>query len=98
MTGPATRSVVFIHGLWLHATSWQPWVELFRAEGYAPVAPGWPGDPATVEEARAHPDALADHGIDEVVAHYAALIGQLPDKPVLVGHSFGGMIAQRLLG
>ena len=55
MTGAATaRPVVFIHGLWLHAASWQPWVELFRAEGYSPVAPGWPGDPGTVEDARAH--------------------------------------------
>ena len=99
MTGPAaSRTVVFIHGLWLHATSWQPWLELFRTEGYEPVAPGWPGDPATVEEARAHADALADHGIDEVVEHYAALIGQLPEKPILIGHSFGGLIAQRLLG
>lgn len=99
MTEPAaSRTVVFIHGLWLHADSWQPWVELFRAEGYDPIAPGWPGDPATVEKARAHADDLADHGIDEVVEHYAALIGPLSDKPILVGHSFGGMIAQRLLG
>jgi pimeloyl-ACP methyl ester carboxylesterase len=94
----ASRTVVFIHGLWLHADSWRPWVELFREEGYDPVAPGWPGDPATVDEARAHADDLADHGIDEVVEHYAALIGQLPDRPILIGHSFGGMIAQRLLG
>lgn len=99
MTEPAaSRTVVFIHGLWLHADSWRSWVELFRAEGYDPVAPGWPGDPATVDEARAHEDDLADHGIDEVVEHYAGLIRQLPDKPVLIGHSFGGMIAQRLLG
>ena len=41
--------VVFIHGLWLHATSWAPWVELFSQAGYDPVAPGWPGDPDTVE-------------------------------------------------
>jgi pimeloyl-ACP methyl ester carboxylesterase len=90
--------VVFIHGLWLHATSWGPWVELFRDAGYEPIAPGWPGDPDTVEAARANPDALADHGIDEVTGHYAQIIDQLPTAPVLVGHSFGGMIAQKLLG
>ncbi|MEV0567537.1 alpha/beta fold hydrolase [Dactylosporangium sp. NPDC050588] len=90
--------VVFIHGLWLHASSWQPWVELFRAEGYAPVAPGWPGEPGTVAEAREHPEAVADHGIDDVVEHYAKVIAGLPAKPILIGHSFGGMIAQKLLG
>jgi pimeloyl-ACP methyl ester carboxylesterase len=92
------RPVVFIHGLWLHATSWGPWVELFREAGYEPIAPGWPGDPDTVEAARANPEALADHGIDEVTAHYAKIIDQLPASPVLVGHSFGGMIAEKLLG
>jgi pimeloyl-ACP methyl ester carboxylesterase len=92
------RPVVFIHGLWLHATSWGPWVELFREAGYEPVAPGWPGDPDTVAAARANPEALADHGIDEVTAHYAKIIDQLPESPVLVGHSFGGMIAEKLLG
>ena len=90
--------VVFIHGLWLHATSWAPWVELFRDAGYEPIAPGWPGDPDTVEAARANPDALADHGIDEVTGHYARIIERLPAPPVLVGHSFGGMIAEKLLG
>jgi len=90
--------VVFIHGLWLHATSWGPWVELFRDAGYEPIAPGWPGDPGTVEAARANPDALADHGIDDVTGHYAQIIDQLPARPVLVGHSFGGMIAEKLLG
>ncbi|MEV4515480.1 alpha/beta hydrolase [Dactylosporangium sp. NPDC049525] len=90
--------VVFIHGLWLHASSWQPWEDLFREAGYAPVAPGWPGEPATVAEAREHPEAVADHGIDDVVAHYAKVIADLPAKPILIGHSFGGMIAQKLLG
>jgi len=61
-------------------------------------APGWPGDPDTVAEARANPESIADHGIDDVVDHYAALIEEIPVKPILVGHSFGGMIAQKLLG
>src|SRR3954469_10895618 len=90
--------VYFIHGLWLHSASWQPWIDLFRKEGYEPSAPGWPGDPDTVAEARANPESIADHGIDDVVEHYAALIAELPVPPVLIGHSFGGMIAQKLLG
>ena len=90
--------VVFIHGLWLHASSWQPWIELFNERGYAATAPGWPGDAATVEETRENPDALAGHGIDDVVEHYAGIIGGLATKPILIGHSFGGMIAQKLLG
>ena len=90
--------VVFIHGLWLHASSWTPWVDLFTEAGYAPVAPGWPGDPETVELARANPDSIAGHGIEEVTAHYAGLIKQLPTPPVIIGHSFGGMIAEKLLG
>jgi len=90
--------VLFIHGLWLHASSWEPWVELFREVGYEPQAPGWPGDGATVEASRANADAIGDHGIDDVVTHYAGLIEQLPSTPILIGHSFGGMIAQKLLG
>jgi pimeloyl-ACP methyl ester carboxylesterase len=90
--------VLFIHGLWLHASSWDDWVQLFRDAGYEPVAPGWPGDAATVEETRANPDAVAGHGIDDVVDHYARIIDGLATKPILIGHSFGGMIAQKLLG
>jgi pimeloyl-ACP methyl ester carboxylesterase len=90
--------VVFIHGLWLHASSWQPWVDLFTAAGYRPHAPGWPGVPDTVEAARANPDSIADHGIQDVTDHYAAIIDALPEPPILIGHSFGGMIAEKLLG
>ena len=90
--------VLFIHGLWLHATSWEPWLELFSAAGYAPTAPGWPHEPSTVDEARAHPEAVAGVGIDEVTLHYKALIDKMATKPILIGHSFGGMIAEKLLG
>ena len=90
--------VVFIHGLWLHASSWGPWTDLFTEAGYAPVAPGWPGIPDTVGLARANPDSIAGYGIEEVTTHYAGIIERLPAPPVIIGHSFGGMIAEKLLG
>jgi pimeloyl-ACP methyl ester carboxylesterase len=90
--------VVFIHGLWLHATSWGPWQALFAEKGYESFAPGWPGDPDTVEAARTNPGAVANHGIDDVTDHYANFIDQLSARPILIGHSFGGMIAEKLLG
>lgn len=90
--------VLFIHGLWLHATSWTPWVELFSERGYAASAFGWPGEPDTVEQARSNPDAVADTGIEQVTEHYAGIVAELPQKPILIGHSFGGMIVQKLLG
>lgn len=90
--------VLFIHGLWLHPTSWFAWEKLFQEKGFSTVAPGWPGVADTVEASRAHPEAIANRGIDEVADHYARIIDEMPSRPVLVGHSFGGMVAQKLLG
>ena len=90
--------VVFIHGLWLHATSWNPWLQLFRDAGYEPMAPGWPGEPATVKEAREQPDLVANMSIDDATAHFTEIIGSLEAKPVIIGHSFGGLFAEKLLG
>jgi non-heme chloroperoxidase len=98
VTEPVKTPVVFVHGLWMHATSWGPWVELFNERGYASVAPGWPGDSETVEATRANPGALNNRGIAEITDHYAQIIAALPAKPVLIGHSFGGLIVERLLG
>jgi non-heme chloroperoxidase len=93
----AGTPVVFVHGLWLHADSWGNWVDLFREAGYAPVAPGWPGDGETVEATRGNADAVAGYGIDDIVQGYADVIGKLEAKPIVIGHSFGGLVVQRLL-
>ncbi|MFJ2758912.1 alpha/beta hydrolase [Nocardioides sp. NPDC087217] len=93
-----TTPVLFIHGLWLHGSSWEPWLQRFRDEGYDPYAPGWPGDRETVTSSRQDESAIGGHGIDDVTAHFAALIEKLPEPPIIIGHSFGGMIAQKLLG
>jgi len=90
--------VLFIHGLWLHASSWVPWVDVFRNSGYEPVAPGWPGEGNTVAESRAHHDRVANKGANELVSFFAAIANELPSPPILIGHSFGGLIAERLLG
>ena len=90
--------LIFIHGLWIHSTSWQPWIDFFRQAGYDGVAPEWPGGSATVAEARANPSQAAGYGVGEIVDHYAKIMATLPAKPVVIGHSFGGLIAQALLG
>jgi non-heme chloroperoxidase len=90
--------VVFIHGLWLLASSWDRWVALFEEAGYAPVAVEWPGDPATVEAARANPDSLAGKTVGQVADHTAEVVSALNARPAVVGHSFGGLIAQIVAG
>jgi non-heme chloroperoxidase len=95
---PAGTPVVLVHGLWLHADSWGAWVELFRAAGYPPVAPGWPGASSTFEEGRKQPDRVAGKGINDVFDHYARIIRGLDARPIVIGHSFEGLIVQGLLG
>lgn len=90
--------VVFIHGLWLLPSSWQRWADLFAAAGYAPVVPGWPDDPDTVEEANAHPETFAGKSVGQVADHFGDLIGRLDRKPAVVGHSFGGLLTQITAG
>src|SRR3954465_12429291 len=92
------QPVVFIHGLWLLPSSWDRWAAVFAEGGYAPLSPGWPDDPDTVEEAPADPRGFADKTIGQVADHYADVIGQLKMKPAVVGHSFGGLLAQIMAG
>jgi non-heme chloroperoxidase len=90
--------VVFVHGLWLLPSSWDRWVTLFEEAGYVSVTPGWPDDPATVAEARAHPEVFAGKGIGEIADYEAAIIRRLDRKPVIIGHSFGGLLTMILAG
>jgi pimeloyl-ACP methyl ester carboxylesterase len=90
--------VVFIHGLWLLPSSWDRWATLFEDAGYAAVTPVWPDDPETVEQARANPDVLAGKTLGQVADHTAEVIGALTRKPVVMGHSTGGLLAQIIAG
>jgi non-heme chloroperoxidase len=94
----AHTAVVFIHGLWLLPSSWDPWAKVFEEAGYAPLTPGWPDDPQTVEEARADPEVFAHKTIKEVADHYATVISKLSKKPAIIGHSFGGLMVHILAG
>jgi pimeloyl-ACP methyl ester carboxylesterase len=86
--------VVFIHGLWLLPSSWDAWTELFERSGYAALTPSWPDDPETVDEARAHPELLAGKKLGQIADHVAEVIQELQKKPVVMGHSTGGLLAQ----
>jgi non-heme chloroperoxidase len=93
-----TTPVVFIHGLWLLPSSWANWADFFEQAGYAPLTPDWPEDPETVEEARANPDVLAKKTLKQVADHTADVIGKLDEKPAVIGHSTGGLVAQMIAG
>jgi len=90
--------VVFVHGLWLHGESWKSWIDLFKQSGYDARAASWPGDGPTTAATRTNPRALAGFGVAEIADHIAAQLKSLPRKPILIGHSFGGLLAQNLLG
>jgi non-heme chloroperoxidase len=90
--------VVFVHGLWVLPSSWDNWVTFFEEAGYMGLTPAWPDDPETVEQARANPDALAKKTLKQVADHTTEIINALDKKPVLIGHSTGGLLAQMLAG
>ena len=93
-----TTPVVLIHGLWLLPSSWANWADFFMQAGYAPLTPDWPDDPETVEEARANPDVFAKKTLGQVADHTTEVINALEKKPVVMGHSTGGLLAQMLAG
>jgi non-heme chloroperoxidase len=92
------RPVVFIHGLWLLPSSWDRWVSVFEDAGYVALTPGWPDDPDTVDEAKAHPEVFAKKTVGQVADHFDQIVRQLTIKPAVIGHSFGGLLVQILAG
>jgi pimeloyl-ACP methyl ester carboxylesterase len=92
------QPVVFVHGLWLLPSSWDRWAKLFEEAGYTALTPGWPDDPETVEEANAHPEVFAKKTVGQVADHFDEIIAGLSRKPVVIGHSFGGLLVQILAG
>src|SRR5881409_1700436 len=90
--------VLFVHGLWLLPTSWDRWAELFEKNGYTALTPGWPDDPDTVAQAKAHPEVFANKSVGDVADHFEDVIRGLSKKPAIIGHSFGGLLAQILAG
>ncbi|HTT95576.1 MAG TPA: alpha/beta hydrolase [Solirubrobacterales bacterium] len=92
------QPVVFVHGLWLLPSSWDRWAAVFRRAGYVTLTPGWPDDPETVAAAREHPEAFAHKSIGQIADHFEEVIGGLDQEPAVIGHSFGGLLAQVLAG
>ena len=81
--GSKLTPVVFIHGLWLLPSSWDRWQPVFEEAGYATLAPGWPDDPNTVEDANRHPGVFAHKSVGQIADHFGEVIGQLKKKPAL---------------
>lgn len=90
------QPIVLIHGMWMTPRSWDFWVDHYADRGYRAIAPGWPGvkDPA---ETRRDPSALKGLNIKKCMDHYEELIRGLGRKPIIIGHSFGGLFTQLLL-
>ena len=94
--GADGQTVVLIHGMWMTPRSWDTWVDRYSDRGHRTIAPGWPGvkDP---DETRADPSALKGLGVARMVDHYDSIIRELDRPPIIMGHSFGGLITQLLL-
>jgi pimeloyl-ACP methyl ester carboxylesterase len=94
----ANMNVIFVHGMFMTPLCWEHWEPRFRARGHTTQAPAWPEHDAPVEELRKrHPSAaLGALTLDAVLEHFRP-IARAAGKPVLIGHSMGGLIVQRLL-
>lgn len=95
----AKKNIVFITGAFVSHLGWEPWQEYFESKGYETIAPPWPFKDGSPSELRQRFDntGLAQLTLGELVEHYAAIVRRMPEKPVLIGHSLGGLIVQILV-
>jgi pimeloyl-ACP methyl ester carboxylesterase len=94
---PDTPTILLIHGLWLTAASWQPWIDRYEARGIRVIAPNWPGMDRPLDEQRTDTGPVDELGVTEIADHYEKAITELGSEPIIIGHSFGGLITQILL-
>jgi pimeloyl-ACP methyl ester carboxylesterase len=93
-----TKDILFIHGAWMTPACWEPFMGHFDGRGYRVSAPAWPGKAADIDIQRHNPSLdLLGLGVEEIVHHYQTLLDGMPEPPVLIGHSFGGLFTQILL-
>jgi pimeloyl-ACP methyl ester carboxylesterase len=99
MTDTLPKSIVFITGTFISNDCWDEWIDYFESEGYKCIAPAWPYKNGSSEELRnrSAEDSVASNTITSLTDHFAAIIIGLPEKPILVGHSLGGLLVQLLL-
>jgi pimeloyl-ACP methyl ester carboxylesterase len=98
---PLSTTIVLIHGLWMTPLAWEHWVERYEARGCTVLTPGYPGigqDEAGLHALREDPDLVAGIGVREVMDYLTEYVGKLDVCPVIIGHSFGGTVAQLLVG
>lgn len=95
---PGTKTIVLIHGLWLTPKCWDGFRKYYESRGYLVHVPGWPGLKPTVQENRNDPSPeLAELGVTDIADYYEHFVKAIDEKPILIGHSFGGLIVQMLL-
>jgi pimeloyl-ACP methyl ester carboxylesterase len=97
MSTITTKDVVFVTGAFVSSNCWDEWRAYFESKGYKTVAPAWPFKDGTAAELRArqpHDTDLAKLTLNEVVDHYASVVQSYPEKPIVIGHSLGGLITQ----
>jgi pimeloyl-ACP methyl ester carboxylesterase len=92
-----TTPIVLIHGLWLTPRSWEDWKARLEQRGHEVLAPAWPRMDREVEALRRDPSVMNGLGVTEVVDHYDRIIRGLGTRPVIMGHSFGGLVTELLL-
>jgi len=94
-----TSTIMFVHGAWLTPSCWTPWREHFHALGYKTIAPTWPHMDRPIADLRRSPrPELAKVGVGDIVDGYARAVEQLDEQPIIIGHSFGGLVTQMLIG